>query len=294
MPILVMRGGGVGDFILTLPALAALRGRFPGDAVEILGCPPIAALAVAGGLARRVRAIESRALTGFFAREGTWTKEAAEYFAGFELIISYLHDPEGIFQSNVSRCTGARFMAGPHRPDEALKEHAAVTLLRPLEALGIRGFEARPRLELPGAPERLAGRWLALHPGSGSARKNWPEAKWATLLGLLAGGTDWNFLLIGGEAEGTRCRRLAARLPRARVDLAENLPLVELAQKMRSCAAYIGHDSGITHLAAALDLPGLVLWGPTDETTWRPASEKLRLIPITCTGRRAAGYFRAS
>lgn len=279
MPILVMRGGGVGDFILTLPALAALRQRFPHEPIEILGYPAIAGLAVAGGLAQRVCSIESRKLTGFFAREGT--KEASAYFAGFDLIISYLHDPEGIFQSNVCRGNQARFIGGPHRPDEALKEHAAVTLLRPLEALGIRGFDPRPRLELPAIPEQREGRWLALHPGSGSQRKNWPEAKWRKLLLFLTAATDWNFLLIGGEAEGTRCQRLAVGLPRERVALAENLPLAELAQKMRSCAGFMGHDSGITHLAAALDLPGLVLWGPTDETTWQPASEKMRLVRMT-------------
>jgi ADP-heptose:LPS heptosyltransferase len=60
--------------------------------------------------------------------------------------------------------------------------------------------------------------------------------------------------------------------------LAENLPLPELAREIRSCAAFIGHDSGITHLAAALGLPGLALWGRTSAQTWRPMSEKMRLL----------------
>jgi ADP-heptose:LPS heptosyltransferase len=47
---------------------------------------------------------------------------------------------------------------------------------------------------------------------------------------------------------------------------------------MKSCAAFVGHDSGITHLAAALDLPGLALWGPTAERTWRPKSGKFKLL----------------
>ena len=47
---------------------------------------------------------------------------------------------------------------------------------------------------------------------------------------------------------------------------------------MRSCAAFIGHDSGVTHLAAALDLPGLVLWGPSNEAVWRPMSDQMRLL----------------
>jgi ADP-heptose:LPS heptosyltransferase len=94
----------------------------------------------------------------------------------------------------------------------------------------------------------------------------------------LAATAEWHFLLIGGEAEGARCERLAATLPRHRTHLAQNLPLLKLAQKMRSCFAFLGHDSGTTHLAAALDLPGLVLWGASNEAVWRPVSSQLRLI----------------
>jgi heptosyltransferase III len=276
--ILVVRGGALGDFILTLPVLAALRGRFPSHTLEILGYEPAASLAVAGGLADRVSALESPALAGFFAREGAWPARAAAYFAGFELIVSYVFDPENIFQSNVARCGTARFLAGPHRPDESIQSHATKVLLHPLEILGLSEVDPRPRLCLPGPAEVSAQPRLAVHPGSGGVRKNWPEAKWAELLQKLAATTEWHFLLIGGEAEGARCQRLAAALPTQRVHLAQNLPLVDLAQTMRSCAAFIGHDSGVTHLAAALDLPGLVLWGPSNATVWRPMSDRMNLL----------------
>jgi len=276
--ILVARGGALGDFILTLPVLAALRRRFPAHALEILGYERAASLAIAGGLADRVSALESPALAGFFAREGAWPARMAAWFAEFELIVSYVYDPEHIFQSNVSRCTAARFLAGPHRPDEAVSLHATQALLRPLDILGLSDADPRPRLILPGPAEPSAVKRLAAHPGSGGAQKNWPEPKWAELLNRLAATTDWHFLLIGGEAEGERCQRLAASLPPDRIRLAQNLPLVELAQTMRSCGAFIGHDSGVTHLAAALDLPGLVLWGPSNPAVWRPMSDRIRLL----------------
>jgi ADP-heptose:LPS heptosyltransferase len=276
--ILVIRGGALGDFILTLPVLAALRGHFPGLPIEILGQPRIASIAVAGGLAERASALESAALAGLFARDGSRLPAAVEYFSEFDLIVSYVYDPERIFQTNVSLCSAARFIAGPHRPDEALNVHATELLLRPLEALGIRDADARPRLDLPAGADRVEGDCLALHPGSGGEQKNWPEQKWKELLEILALKTQWNFLLIGGEAEGSRCQRLAAVVPTGRAVIAQDLPLVELARKMKSCAAFIGHDSGITHLAAALDLPGLALWGPTAETTWRPQSDRIKIL----------------
>jgi heptosyltransferase III len=276
--ILVIRGGALGDFVLTLPVLAVLRGHFPRCSIEILGCPRIASLAVAGGLADCVSALESPALAPFFAQDGGRTAAAADYFAGFDLVVSYLYDPERTFQANVSRCGSAKFIAGPHRPDEALNTHATELLLRPLEYLGIHGADPCPHLTLAAGAERLEGDCLALHPGSGSEKKNWPEPNWNKLLQILAQTTRWNFLLIGGEAEGARCQRLAANLPPGRAVIAQDLPLVELALKMKSCVTFIGHDSGITHLAAALDLPGLALWGPTAETTWRPRSDKIKLI----------------
>jgi ADP-heptose:LPS heptosyltransferase len=115
---------------------------------------------------------------------------------------------------------------------------------------------------------------LALHPGSGSHRKNWPEAKWAELIGRLLEETDRHLLLVGGEAEGDRVKRLAAGRPQARVEPAEHRPLVELARRLSACVALVGHDSGISHLGAALGLPGLALWGDSAEAVWQPRSDR--------------------
>lgn len=273
-----MRGGGVGDFILTLPVLSALRCFFPSASVEILGDPAIASLAVAGGLAARVTRLESPLFVPFFIHGQTLPEEGRAFFAGFDLIISYLHDPGGVLESNVARCGAGRFLRGPHRPDEGLREHASRILLRPLEAIGVHPADSVPRLNLGGKPRALPGRWLAVHPGSGSPRKNWPEAIWKELLQWLTGATDWNVLLITGEAEGDLGRRLSEGLPAKRIERAEGVPLAELARRMRACAAFIGHDSGITHLAAALGLPGIALWGPTCEITWRPAGDRMRVL----------------
>src|SRR5687767_6182695 len=97
--ILVIRGGAIGDFILTLPALAALRKEFPHTHLEVLGYPHITHLALAGGLVDRVQSIEARALAGFFARHGSLDPQLCEYFATFAVVISYLYDPDEIFRA---------------------------------------------------------------------------------------------------------------------------------------------------------------------------------------------------
>jgi heptosyltransferase-2 len=294
--ILVIRGGAIGDFVLTLPAIAALRRQFPEAHLEVLGYPHIIQLALAGGLVNRIQSIEARALAGFFARGGELAEDLADYFSEFDLIISYLYDPDEIFRQNVTRCTTAQFIPGPHRPDERGKIHAAKVYLKPLERLAIFEADAVPRLRMGQGFNRLppnsaqppnecpmtgpsdARKTIALHPGSGSERKNWPEAKWAELLEHLIHASGFSLLIVGGVAEGERLQRLAAALPPTRTRVAQHLPLTELAGLLQDCVGFIGHDSGISHLAAALGLPGLLLWGDSPEDIWRPPSPKMNVL----------------
>lgn len=275
--ILIIRGGAIGDFILTLPVFAALRSHLPAARLHVLGYSHVAQLALAGGLVDDIRPIESRALAGFFARNGTLTPELQDYFASFAVIVSYLYDPDEFFQANVARCSKAQFIVGPHRPDDAAKIHASDVLLKPLERLAVFDADPIPRLTLP-VSTAVDSPTLALHPGSGSERKNWPETNWAALLERLVGNTSAKLLLVGGEAEGDRLEHLASRLPATRVAVARNLPLTELASRLASCSGFVGHDSGITHLAGALGLPGLALWGETAREVWAPRSRRVEIL----------------
>jgi heptosyltransferase III len=276
--ILIIRGGAIGDFILTLPAITALRRQFPEAHLEVLGYPHIAKLAVAGGLVDRAQSIEARALAGFFARRGELSEDLADYLSEFDLIVSYLYDPDAIFQENVARCSVAQFIEGPHRPDETSKVPASQVYLKPLERLAIFDADPVPRLKLEAAPARAAQPTLALHPGSGSERKNWPEANWAELLQRVIDATELNLLVVGGEAEGQRLQRLAAALPPSRARVAQSMPLDQLARALARCDTFVGHDSGISHLAAAVGLKVLILWGDSVAEVWRPLSEKVVLL----------------
>jgi hypothetical protein len=240
-------------------------------------------------LADAVRPIESRALAGFFGASGALDREWAEYFHGCALIISFLYDPDGIFGDNVAHCTEAQYLEGPHRPDEQGDLHATSVLLKPLERLAIFDADPVPRLRIRAGEvkhreadgdERSGRRTVALHPGSGSERKNWPESEWFKFISELLENEDLDLLLVGGEAESERLERLEATFGgcEERIGLAHNLPLVRLAERLSTCSAFVGHDSGITHLASALGLPGLVLWGPSREQIWRPLSERIVLL----------------
>lgn len=115
-----------------------------------------------------------------------------------------------------------------------------------------------PRIALAGPRHES----IVLHPFSGSEKKNWPLSAFRELAGLL-GEVAWT---CGPEEELPEARRF--------VDLAE------LAQWISGARLYIGNDSGITHLAAAVGTPVLALFGPTDPTIWCPAGRHVRWMPF--------------
>jgi ADP-heptose:LPS heptosyltransferase len=278
--ILVMRGGAIGDFLLTLPVLAALKRRHPKSRIEILGYPQIASLAVAGGLAAQVRSVESPTLAGFFAAAADLDPVWCEYFSQFDLFISYLHDPQRLLETNIKRASHGQYLCGPHRPIEHLNLHATDVFLKPLEAIGIHDADPVPNLQVPISIEgRLPDAdWIALHPGSGSPQKNWPLERWIQLVEHLLKTTPSRILLTGGEADLDRFRTFGACFSNERITPAINLPLTLLAQMLSQCKLFLGHDSGISHLAAALGIPGHVLWGPTNPNIWRPRSPKFEIL----------------
>ena len=273
--ILVIRGGAIGDFVLTLPAVKLLRDAFPHARLEILGYRHIAALAENRFYADATRSIEYSALAAFFAKSGELDAELARYFGTFDLIISYLFDPDQIFEHNVGRCGVDMFIAAPAKITDG--EHAAIQLARPLEQLGLTLLGAGARL-FPSDEDRafassFVGNTLpiAIHPGSGSTTKNWPIAKWQTILTALS---RRELLLVGGEADAQQLAALQSFDARRAV----NLPLPQLAAVLERCAVFVGHDSGISHIAAAVGTRCVLLFGPTNPDVWAPANAAVQVI----------------
>ena len=207
---------------------------------------------------------------------GSFDLEWREFFGQFAIVISYMFDPDKIFETNVKSCGPRQFIAAQHRPDEAKPIHASDVFLKPLEQLTIFDGDPVARLELPGLGKRK--NWLALHPGSGSESKNWPEQNWRELVAHLLDHSPLNLLLIGGEAEGDRLQRLANGMPSDRLEIAQHIRCRNWRRAWPSAPGTSATTPAVTHLAAALGLPTLVLWGPSNETVWRPLGEKVRVL----------------
>lgn len=291
--ILFIRGGAVGDFILTLPAIGLVREQLPTAGIELLGYPPTNRLALASGLVDAAKSMEYGPLAAFFVPNGTLPEDLATYFAGFSVVVSYLYDPDGYFAENLRRAGVKTLLLGPHRVDEGLADQpAAAQLARPLESLAL--YLDRPwiTLDLPEAsvaeagqalPDLFAGnhRWVALHPGSGSPRKNWSFEGWVDVAASL-GERDPSirFLVTHGEAEEPVIEAFLALLrdrgvPHVR---SGHLSLPALGALLRRCDLYLGHDTGVSHLAAACAVPSVLLFGRTDLAIWAPRHPAVSVI----------------
>ena len=262
---LVIRGGALGDFLLTLPVLRALRET--SAHLEILGYPSFVQLAREGGLVHAGRSIEYGPMAGFFARGAVQDPALRDYFGSFDIVLSYLYDPDGIFAGNLQAAGARRIVQGPHKP--AGQAHAIDELSAPLRELVVTCHEKDIRLSLPATAARRS--IIALHPGSGSRMKNWAAANWHELAGkMLAAYPQARLAVIGGEADQAELESLAGLRRSDRVEFWENLPLPALARNLGAAGGYLGHDTGISHLAAVLGVPSLLLFGPTDPAVWAP------------------------
>jgi heptosyltransferase-2 len=199
-----------------------------------------------------------------------------DYFGAFRQVVSYLFDPDEIFANNLRRAGVRNLIVGS--PKITDQEHAARQLARPLERLALY-LDNPAAIISPNEARQLDRSLIALHPGSGSETKNWPLERWAAVAkSLLSVDTSRRLLLIGGEADAARMAQLSEAVPNERVQFAQNLSLVELAGRLQNCALFLGHDSGISHLAAAVGTPCLLLFGSTDPAIWAPANRNVRVL----------------
>ena len=280
--ILVIRGGAIGDFVLTLPAIGALRDRYPNAHIEILGYTHIIALAEQRFYADAVRSIEYSAMAAFFGKDTELSPELTDYFRSFDLIVSYLFDPDRHFEGNLRRCGVEEILHGPAKLTGS--EHAALQLASALRELELTVSDTAARL-YPNAADRgfaaafVADRTqpiIALHPGSGGERKNWPLDRWIALGAQL--GERGLLLFIGGEADQQRLGVLKSHFAPRQVAFGENLALPQLAAVLERAAVFVGHASGVSHIAAAVGVPCLLLFGPTDPNVWAPTNDNVRVM----------------
>jgi len=277
---LVLRGGALGDLIVTLPVLAALRERWPDAWIELAGYPRTASLALAAGLVQRVESLDRAEVARLFSLRPAIPAEQAERLRSFHLVISFLYDPGDVVRRNMLDAGVKQVLYIDPRPSG---RHAADHLFRVLEPLAMYAEgDIVPSLSVPakipeGFPSAAAAEnAVAIHPGSGSPGKNWPLGKFLELAGIAAANGCGSPVFLFGEADAES--RDAYRRAGAGWPVIEGLDICAVAGMLAACRGYVGNDSGISHLAAALGIPSVVLFGPSDPAVWGPRGRAVRLL----------------
>ncbi|MEP7367018.1 MAG: glycosyltransferase family 9 protein [Acidobacteriota bacterium] len=237
---LLIRPGALGDCIVSLPALEALRAAY----TEVWTTAPHVPLI---RFADRVRALSS---TGLDLLElGQATPALLRELASFDSIVSWYGSSRREFRDAVA---GLPFHFFPALPKDSAV-HATEFYALQAESLGGHVASRAPRLPVP----RTASMpYAVIHPYSGSVKKNWPLDRYLELAAQL----DLPAAFTAGPEEP-----LPSGIPIRRFD-----NLWELATWLGNATYYIGNDSGPTHLAAAAGTPTVAIFGPSEARVWAP------------------------
>jgi heptosyltransferase-3 len=295
--ILVMRAGALGDCLLMLPTLTALRAHFPQARIDIMGYPKRWEWVLGRGLVDAVYSIERPGMHLLFCEgiQGIEVPAPLKAFLGtYDVILSYRPDPDGVFQRSLRALdAGLVLSQPPFPPPPPPKVHVADFALQLVARLGIPPARATPRLQLTNDelvlvqpfftthqvdPSRLP--IVVVHPGSGSMAKRWPIENFATLIETLETQQWARTIVVTGYAEEDVEAQLRSLIPTAKPLVAANWPLRPTLALIGQASVFIGHDSGLTHLAAALGRPTLALFGPTDPEIWGPRGENVALVQM--------------
>ena len=271
LKILVLRGGALGDLILTLPVLRELRTSFPNSNLELWGIFPQARLA-APEFVHQVERLDAQDLVPLFV-DGPLPQLVRNKLDGFELAISFLSDPDKVLGRHLAVAGTRRVIAWATRMRPEV--HAVFQLAEVLGEVGLTLRDPIPRLAVGPKPAHSAT--LGFHVGSGSPQKNWPIDRWIELIQQLEG-VFCDLLLVGGEADGKVVCEFRNRCPVQNLRILLNQDLADLGRALNECAVFVGHDTGVTHLAAAVGTPTVALFGPTDANVWAPLGEHVSVV----------------
>jgi heptosyltransferase-3 len=284
--LLVIHPGGLGDVLLSRPTLRALRRLYPSHQLGFVSGREVGGLLKASGEIDALFPLEYDTLGQLFAGHKFMAPAIREWLTSCDVAIAWTSDPDGVLRSTFAafdiRRVVVQSAAARDPACEALTAgmHQSERLVRSLKSLGDAGVVKKEtaKLSLPdtvlaeGAAHVFAiGRGrdpVALHPGSGSPHKCVsPELMAAIVRGLDAVGMAP--VLIEGPADAPLVERLLQSCP-IKPPIIRGLSLMRLAGVLAHFKLCVGHDSGLTHLAAALERPTVVLFGPTDPRRWAP------------------------
>ena len=279
--IMIIRAGALGDTLMLMPSIAHLRasaeivivGRYPG--IDYLNPYVYSCIDY------------ERAGWHWLFMKGL-EKDNSLSIPKVDHVIAFQSDPEGNIVSKLRNCLpDVPVHIFPVFPPKGEEIHIALYMAESFQRAGLRidalqSFQdARKRPLLAKQDPRGREGRIVLHPGSGSMKKNYPPELWLQLIGALKrtdlGKSRKVSLLLGPAEEGLQST-FRRELEESEIELIFCPERDELLSLLSQAPFYIGHDSGITHLAAMLGTPVIALYKNSSMNQWAPLGPAVKVI----------------
>ena len=294
--MLIIRADGIGDILNATPAIALLRQNYPSAEITVLARPLNAPVLHGNPDVDSVLIFDKRDkhrginCIKFFhsIRLEKFDLVVVLHTATFPNFVAYISGARhrlGRYQKGF-RSTLTRTWHGKYRKGETHEVDRNLELVKLIcEGEGVRKliFNLMPD-ETAHAKARLKswkigmGRSLiGIHPGGSTFDKRWPEKNYAELADKLADRYDANILLLHGPDEAELTHSIQEAMQKPAIVYAPKT-IRELGAILSLCDMVVCNDSGPMHLAAALDVPTVAVFGPTDYVAWRPMSENATIV----------------
>lgn len=291
---LVVHPGALGDVLQAVPALGAL-GRL-GHRLTFAGQPRLGELLQGAGLVLAATSFDAFGFEALFV-DDTLPERLVARLGRFQRVASWFGAREDSYRKNLGALVTDSIVARPVPDDDSpltVWEHL-------LETLAPWGVAPPPELHhLPTAERwRIAARatlmaagvdftrpLLIAHPGAGARWKQAPTARFARALERMAADGGFEIVLHQGPADGAAVEALSSELAKPAIRLVEP-SLTELAGALTLAKAYIGSDSGVSHLAACVGTPSVILYPPETLRRWAPWSPSAVPLGVSFEGDRS-------
>jgi heptosyltransferase-2 len=301
--ILIRATNWVGDAIMALPALRAVRARFPDAEIAIVARPYVADIYRDQQICDQLVNYDAQGIhAGFSGRERLATQLRAQKF-DVALLLQNAFDaawlawraniPERIGYARDGRSFLLTKAVPVPKPGE-IPPHEKFYYLEFLHRAGwvdSLSDESFISMTVPEAKRRHAAEFLvesgsrphtlriAIGAGAsyGSA-KCWPPSRFAEVANRLQSHTDVDIILLGTVTETPVSNAIAAELHRPPIDLTGKTAIADLPALLSQCHLFIGNDSGAMHVAAAVELPVVAIFGPTDPYGTAPVTPRCTVV----------------
>ena len=289
--MLLIHPGTLGDVVLSLPAIRMLRWAFPSHEIILSAQAQIGRLFQMCGEIDSVWSMEGTMLSELFQDNPVLRDSIHETLSRTTHVVGWLHDADHCLAKNFQNL-GIQQITLISPKDQRLQSchmsnryldiikpwvasrGGSCNLFSPLTVNWSRYVDPQDDDVAHVEYEKI----VFIHAGSGSPHKCLPSETLASLVGQIAGNLHARVLLCEGPDDRDRVERLLYDIGHQSFEILREKNLVEMAHFLSRADLFFGHDSGLTHLAAVLGVPTVVIFGPTDPEQWRPFGEHVTVV----------------